>query len=561
MIFNVVVRDCEKLKLPDCPRTAFVSFKYNPDVVQYFRNLPYRAYLPETKEWEVPMDKLTDIRAKFSNEIDFHVRGTAILRKEDKKPPKDFQYKTKPFDHQEISMWFGLNHSAWFLGDEQGLGKTKQIIDIAIARKIGYGYKHCLIVCGVNTLKWNWVREIQIHSDERSWILGQIQQKNGTIKIGSTKDKVNDLDNIAELPYFIITNIESFRDEQFATKVKDLCKNNVINMCALDEAHKCKNPQAAQTKGFLKCQPEVRIAMTGTPLMNSPLDLFVILKWLGYETHSFYQFKQYHCIMGGYGGYEVLGYKHMDELTERLDDIMLRRLKEDVFDLPEKTYVDEIIEMTPKQAVIYKEVENAIKSQIDIAEISVDPLASLIRLRQATGYTGILSTKIQESAKLDRMVDIVEEATSGGQKCIIFSNWTQMTDIIYDRLKKDYQCVVITGDTKDNQRQMNVDEFQNGDAKVIIGTIGAMGTGLTLTAGTVVIFVDEPWNKALFDQAVDRAHRIGTVSNVTVYSLMCKGTIDERIHDLIYKKGQMSDAIIDHKVDMSKQEIFDYLLG
>ena len=87
-----------------------------------------------------------------------------------------------------------------------------------------------------------------------------------------------------------------------------------------------------------------------------------------------------------------------------------------------------------------------------------------------------------------------------------------------------------------------------------------MGTGLTLTAATTVIFYDEPWNKALFDQAVDRAHRIGQKSNITVYSLMCKDTIDERIHNIIYKKGAMSDALIDGKGVMSR-EVFDYLLG
>jgi SNF2 family DNA or RNA helicase len=125
-----------------------------------------------------------------------------------------------------------------------------------------------------------------------------------------------------------------------------------------------------------------------------------------------------------------------------------------------------------------------------------------------------------------------------------------------------YNPAVITGNTSDSDRTEQQNKFMNDrTCKVIIGTIGAMGTGLTLTAGTTVIFLDEPWNKALFDQAVDRAHRIGTKSNVTIYSIMCKGTIDERIHDLIYKKGAMSDAIIDGKVVGNKTELINYLLG
>lgn len=326
--------------------------------------------------------------------------------------------------------------------------------------------------------------------------------------------------------------------------------------------HNCKNPTAQQTKGFLKCLPECRIGMTGTPLMNSPMDLYVILKWLGYESHAFYSFKQHYCIMGGYGGYEIVGYKNMDQLTAQVREIMLRRLKSEVLDLPEKVYVDDIVDMTPKQEQLYKEVECGLKSSLANGDIDLtNPLSALIRLRQTTGYTGILSETLFESAKLDRMEEIVENCVSNNEKCIIFSNWTQMTDVISLKLNR-YFPQVITGNTSDSDRQFCVDEFQNNkDVKVIIGTIGAMGTGLTLTAATTVIFVDEPWNKALFDQAVDRAHRIGQKNNITIYSIMCKDTIDERIHNLIYKKGALSDAIIDGHIVGNKTEIFNYLLG
>ena len=136
-----------------------------------------------------------------------------------------------------------------------------------------------------------------------------------------------------------------------------------------------------------------------------------------------------------------------------------------------------------------------------------------------------------------------------------------MTDIIFEKLKK-YNPAIITGGTKDSERQNMVDKFQNDNScSVIIGTVGAMGTGLTLTAGSTVIFVDEPWNRAWFDQAVDRAHRIGAKSNITIYSIMFKDTIDERIHNIIYKKGVMSDAIIDGKVVGNKTELLNYLLN
>ena len=434
-----------------------------------------------------------------------------------------------------------------------------------MARKQLYGYKHCLIICGVNSLKWNWLNEIHTHSNETAHILGQ-RVKRGKLVVGGNKDKLDDtslmLQDALE-SYFIITNIESLRDTAIVANLSVLCNQKHISMIAVDEIHKNKNPNSQQSKGLMKLEAECEIAMTGTPLMNTPLDLFIIFKWLGFEKWSFYKFRNHYCQMGGFGGHEITGYKHLDEMQERLDNIMLRRRKEDVLDLPEKTYVDEYVDMTPKQKLIYDEVTAAIKMNIDQISIAPNPLAELIRMRQATGYTGILSSDIQESAKLDRMEEIVADAIENGRKVVIFSNWTQITDAIYHRLCGRYYGVsCITGETKDEIRQEVVDMFQNTDiCKILIGTIGAMGTGLTLHAGTVEIFLDEPWNRANKEQAEDRCHRIGQKQNVTIHTIMCKNTIDERIHELVYEKGALSDAIVDGKVNKNKLELLEYLLS
>ena len=226
---------------------------------------------------------------------------------------KNFKFKTKPFQHQIDGFNYGLKSDKWLLGDEQGLGKTKQVIDIAVAKKLAKGYKHCLIICGVNGLKWNWVSEIHTHSDEDAYILGQ-RVKGHKVVIGSNEDKYADLEHIeANSSYFIITNVETLRSEKIAAKIAKYCATDVFGIVAIDEIHKCKNPSSQQGKGILKLQPECRIAMTGTPLMNTPLDLYIILKWLGYEKHAFYAFKKHYCNMGGFGGYEIIGYKNLDE--------------------------------------------------------------------------------------------------------------------------------------------------------------------------------------------------------------------------------------------------------
>lgn len=555
--------------------SLFVSFPFDNHVISVIRDLPSRYWNRDTKEWEVPAKKLSYLTDNLSNydikivgdidninsiyNVEIETNKTQIC-----KIPAGFTFKTKPFEHQIEGFKFGITHERWLLGDEQGLGKTKQVIDIAVEKKMELGFKHCLIICGVNGLKWNWQKEIRTHSNETGWILGQkVRKTTGQLVVGSTADKLADLERLNTISsYFIITNVETLRDAKIQAKLSSLCKDGTISMVVIDEIHKCKNPNSQQGKGILKLQPRYRIAMTGTPLMNTPMDLYIILKWLGYEKHSFYAFKNHYCVMGGYGGYDIVGYRNLEELQEETQDIMLRRLKEDVLDLPDKLYIDEFVEMTPKQAQIYKEVTADIKANIDQIKLSNNPLSQLIRMRQATGYTGILSSTIHESAKIDRLIDIVEESVENNQKVVIFSNWTQMTLPVYNALATHFEGTYITGEVDAEQRQEHIKKFQEDDkCKFVVGTIGAMGTGVTLTAGSVVVFLDEPWTMANKQQAIDRCHRIGTKQNITVYTMMCKNTIDERIHEIVEKKGAMSDALIDGKIVGNKAELLDYLLS
>lgn len=542
--------------------SIYVSFPFDNTIVNTIRKMSNRYWHADNKEWELPLFKLKTLLSEL-NGYEFNITGKYItLEKPEAKIPDNFKFKTNPFKHQIEGFNYGLQYDRWLLGDEQGLGKTKQVIDIAVAKKLQKCYKHCLIICGVNGLKWNWQNEIKTHSNESGWILGQ-RTKNGKTKIGSINDRLYDLQHLNELSaYFLVTNIESLRSPKIVAELKSLCDRGEINMIAVDEIHKAKNSASQQGKGLLKLQPECRIAMTGTPLMNNPIDLFIILKWLGYEKHALYSFKQHYCVFGGFGGHDIIGYKNLSDLQEQVNHIMLRRLKSDVLDLPEKLYIDEYVEMTGKQEQVYKEVATNIRMNIDKIKCASNPLAELIRLRQATGYTGILSSTIKESAKMDRLGELVDENIENNKKVIIFSNWTQMTTPIYDMLHKKYNGIIITGETKDSDRQHNVDLFQNNkDYKFAIGTIGAMGTGLTLTSASTVIFIDEPWTMAAKQQAIDRAHRIGTKENVTVYTLMAKNTIDERIHQLVEKKGAMSDALIDGKVATHSSELLDFLLS
>ena len=544
---------------------AYVSFKYNEAIIDEIRSYRHRAWHADTKEWEISLQELSDLIYEFY-ECEFHITGRYV----DMTPkvaivPDGFEFKTKPYRHQIEGFNFGLTHDRWLLADEQGLGKTKQIIDIAIAKKLERGYKHCLIICGVNGLKWNWMNEIKTHSNETGYILGQkVQKRTNKLIIGSSTDKTKDLARLESLQnYFIITNIESLRNADIFAEMKHQLELGNINMIAMDEAHRIKDPSSQQGKAFLKLQADYMVAMTGTPVMNSPFDLYASLRWLGYEKHSFYSFTHYYGEYGGYGGYQVIRYRNLNELEDMVADVMLRRLKEEVLDLPEKTYIDEYVDMLPKQKQIYNEIKAEIMSNLDLISLAPNPLAEMIRLRQATGYTGILSSEIQCSAKLDRMEELVEDTVTNGKKLLIFSNWTSITDAAYDRLfPKQYGLMRITGDTPDNVRQDIINTFQSDDrCRVLIGTIGALGTGVTLTEASVIILLDEPWNKATREQAIDRAHRIGQNNKLTIYTLMCKDTIDERVHEIVEKKGAISDLLIDDKMPEDKEELVKFLLS
>ena len=174
-MIRIEIKKSNKLKTEE--KSAFVSFPYDEFILNEIRSYPFRYYIPETTCWEIPLNRVNQFIQNMKN-YSIKLEGDLSVLTENKelKVPKGFEFKTKPYEHQIEGVEYGLNHSRWFLGDEQGLGKTKQAIDIAVARKIAYGYKHCLIVCGVNTLKWNWVNEILTHSNELAFILGQKAQ-------------------------------------------------------------------------------------------------------------------------------------------------------------------------------------------------------------------------------------------------------------------------------------------------------------------------------------------------------------------------------------------------
>lgn len=533
-----------------------VSFSYNTGIINYVKSFPVRRWIPETKEWEFPHSKMRDFiefykKARPAESI--FVEDHTVEKKQYVPIPFSYQYKAKPYDHQIKGIEFGLNHDNFLLSDEQGCGKTFQTINIAVIRKMLYNYKHCLIVCAVNGSKYNWKKECEVYSDEKAHILGTRKNSKGEERVKGNTEKLEDLKNIDSLPYFIITNKESLRDEEIKNKLKTMA-----DMCIVDEIHLAKNHRSQEGKGILSIKARSKIAISGTPILNNPIDTYFTMKFLGQETHSMTIFKSHYCIMGGYGGYEVVGYKNLKELQDRFGSIQIRRLKKDCLSLPDKIETVEYVELTGKQDVVYRDVLNALRADLDKISLSLNPLTQLIRLRQATGNPNLLSSNATESIKYDRVCEIVEELAQNGRKCLVFSNWVEMLKPLYERLKKHNPALII-GDTKDIEAE-KYKLNNNPTCHVCLGTIGAMGTSHTLTGADTVIFLDEPWNRGTKEQAIDRCHRIGTKNNVTIITLIAKNTIDEKIHNIILQKGAYADLIVDGKISYNKKQMLSYLL-
>ena len=523
-----------------------ISFRYDPQIVATIKELAQRRYLPEDRAWEIPVSEFPALVEKVgAQNIQADEAITGALEAEEIesrreavrnrlkgiKPVVDFNFTTEPLPHQIEAFNYGMERDKILIGDEQGLGKTKESIDIVVARK--KELVKCLIVCGVNSVKYNWEKEISIHSKEKSVM---IDGKTMDIRIS----QLNSWYKGAE--YFGIINIESLRNEKVQDAIYIGIKDGYIGAVIVDEIHKAKNGTSQQGRALRLLKTPVKIGLSGTP-MNKAEDLWNILTWLGVEKRSFYAFRNTYCIMGGYGGYRVVGHKNLESLNAELNTVMLRRKKEEVLDLPPKIYNTEYVELTRKQQKIYTDIKNGIIADLENILTSVNPLSCTLRLRQLTG--GLFT---EDNPKLDRVKDMLEEEIiPNGHKAIIFSQWESITDVYLDALR-EYNPIYITGRVSPEERQKEVDRFQNDPScKLAIGTIGAMGTGLTLNRASYVFFVDKKWNSGDNAQAEDRAHRIGTAGTVNIISLVAKGSVDEGVEEYLVENKDLFDRVVDGK--------------
>ena len=422
-----------------------------------------------------------------------------------------------PLPHQKEAIQKLVENKKFILADDMGLGKTTTTIIAALEANA----KKVLIICPA-TLKINWKREIENYSDK-------------SIYIAEGKNFSTESDYVI-INYDIIKN---FHDPKKKEESQILLAN--FDLVIIDEAHYIKNGQAQRTKlinDFVKNIDRLWL-LTGTPMTSRPMDYFNLLSlvdspvsknWMAYAVRycSGYQFN-----VGGRKIWNITGASNLDELRERTSSTILRRLKENVLDLPDKIITPVYLRLKSK------EYEEVMGEYYDWYDKNPDESKSLtVQFSKLTKIRQIIANE-----KVTQTIELIENIIEQDKKVIVFCNFTESLNRIAEHFGK--AAVKLDGSMSKAGRQHSVDEFQeNPKVKIFVGNIKAAGVGITLTAAEAVIMNDLSFLPSDHAQSEDRAYRYGQKNNVLVYYPIFENTIEGIIYDILNKKKQVIATVM-----------------
>jgi len=438
-----------------------------------------------------------------------------------------------PLDHQKIAIEKLAGSKRFILADDMGLGKTTSTIIAALET----GAKKILIVCPAS-LKINWQREIANYSDRPVFIAEG--------KKFSTEDD------------FVIVNydiLKNFHDSDAKKKDESLLLQSGFDLVILDEAHMISNVQAQRTKiinSFAKKVERVWL-LTGTPMTSRPMNYYNLLNLIespvaqNWKAYAIRYCQGFQFTAGKRKVWNVTGASNLEELRDRTSKQILRRLKEDVLDLPDKIITPVYLRLKSK------EYEDLMGEYFDWYDKNPDESSSL-----TVQFSKLMKVrKVIANEKTKQTIEFAENIIEQGKKVIIFTNFTDTLQTIYQHFSK--QAVYLDGSCSNAMRQQAVDQFQNDDKiKVFVGNLKAAGVGLTLTSAEAVIMNDLSFVPAEHAQAEDRAYRYGQKSNVLVYYPLFENTIEGAIYDILNRKKEiirtvMGDGIVENTGDIVEE--------
>ena len=418
------------------------------------------------------------------------------------------------------------------LADDMGLGKTLQVLTFLDDLRTKKDDAKILLIVPASLLG-NWERETARFTPEIK------------LKILHGKSSKKLTEELREETFFLTITTYTM-----AAKIEELQKV-YWDAIILDEAQAIKNPSTKQTRSIKKIPAELRIAMTGTPIENNLSNLWSLFDFLNKGLlGNAEEFKDYA------NGLEK-NPQNYQYLRKMISPFILRRLKTDktiISDLPEKIEQVDYVELSKKQVVLYRKQVSDLEKQIQNASgISRKGLilATITKLKQICNhpdqFLGLASYKAAESGKFETLREICETIHEKRERVLIFTQYREITEYLAEFLKEIFRCegFVLHGGTRIKKRTEMVGQF-NSEKYIpyMVLSVKAAGVGLNLTAANHVIHFDRWWNPAVENQATDRAFRIGQEKNVMVHKFVTRGTIEERINELIEKKKSLAESVI-----------------
>jgi len=543
-----------------------IDFPYNPQLVELVKSVHGACWHKTQKFWEIPASSLATALDALTMVADIELRlvpdtETSAISESPLTEDEIKSFKYKPFPHQVDAINYGLCHKdKWLLLDGMGLGKSLEMMYLAETLHNRGKLDHCMIICGVDSLRTNWKSEIQKFSNLDCIVLGEHITKNGTVRYKTVAERAEQLINpISE--FFIIVNISTIRNDKIVEAFKK--SKNKIGMICFDEAHRATK-QSQQGDNLLKLKADYQVAASGTPITNSPLSAYLMLSWTDNDQSTLTNFKSTFCNFGGFGGKQIVGYRDLDLLKDELDSCSLRRTFDMVrADMPLKTVEYEIVEMSDEHRKFYEAIKDGVREEADLVDLHPGNLLALTtRLRQATAAPSVLTSNPIESSKVLRAVELAEDLLESGEKVVIFSTFVEPCTVLADKLAR-YNPLLATGEIPDPIVSDNISKFRNSDNfNLLIGTHGKLGTGFSMPECHYSIIIDTPWTDATLQQSIDRIYRITSDQPVFVKILCCANTIDERVKEIVENKRDLSDFLVDGKMSpgfmqLLKNIIFD----
>ena len=447
------------------------------------------------------------------------------------------------------------------LADNMGLGKTVQVLALLLALKErGETQKPSLLVLPASLLA-NWKAE-----------LARFAPRCRAVFVHPAETPKDELERIAADPAAALATADLAATTYGMLLRQEWLLDLPWRLVVLDEAQAIKNPAARQTKTVKRLKADARIALTGTPVENRLSDLWSLFDFLCPGLlGSQGKFKQFVKALGKREG------NRYAPLRSLVQPYILRRLKTDrrvIDDLPEKTEVRAFCGLSKRQAAMYAKLVRELTVTLESVEGMQRRglvLSYLMRLKQLCNHPSQLlgdgRYQPEDSGKFARLSEICEEIASRQERALVFTQFREMTEPLAAYLAGTFGRggLVLHGETAVKRRQTLIDQFQRDDGPpFIVLSLKAGGTGLNLTAASHVIHFDRWWNPAVENQATDRAFRIGQKRNVLVHKFVCRGTIEERIDELIDEKRQLSADLLEGGADkllteMTNQELIRFV--